>query len=86
METKLKIYPYATSPRELKRCPLCGSNVDWYLVGSKFTRAQKIVVKCPFCKVNRSDVMLNGNLAGHDLEWLMNIALEKWNNRKGECE
>lgn len=79
----MKIYPYSTSPVELKRCPLCGSRADWYLVGSKFTRAQKIVVKCPNCKLNRSDAIVNGNLAGHDIDWLMKTALSRWNERKG---
>ena len=82
----MKVYPYATSPKELKPCPLCGTRADWYLVGSKYTRAQKIVVKCPLCKLNRCDTIINGNLAGRDIEWLMRTALSQWNLRKGVVE
>ena len=79
----MRVHNYVTTPKELKPCPFCGSKVEWYRSGTSQTYSQKITIKCPICKVNRVDAMLNRNLAGHDTEWLENKAIENWNRRVG---
>ena len=68
-----------STSNKLLPCPFCGSAPLWHLIGNGFTRSQKIVVKCPKCRVQRTDAILNGHR--HTIEWLEEVAIKNWNQR-----
>lgn len=75
----MEVQNYDSTSNRLLSCPFCGSTPIWYLKGNGFTRSQKIVVKCPKCRVQRTDAILNGY--GHTIEWLEEVAIKNWNQR-----
>ena len=75
----MEVQNYDNTSNRLLPCPFCGSAPVWHLVGNEFTRSQKIVVKCPQCRVQRTDGILNGH--GHTIEWLEEVAIKNWNQR-----
>ena len=75
----MEVQNYESTNNKLLPCPFCGSAPVWHLIGNMFTRAQKIVVKCPKCRVQRTDAILNGH--GHTTEWLEDVAIKNWNQR-----
>lgn len=77
----MKTQNYSTIPQELLPCPFCGSRVEWYRSGNAFTRSQTITVKCPNCRVSRTDGIVNMSKTGHTIEWLEDKVIENWNRR-----
>lgn len=75
----MEVQNYESTNNKLLHCPFCGSTPIWYLVGNRFTRSQKIVVKCPKCRVQRTDAISNGS--GLTTEWLEEVAIKNWNQR-----
>ena len=75
----MEVKNYDSTSNKLLPCPFCGSDPIWHLIGNGFTRSQKIVVKCPKCRVQRTDAILNGH--GHTIEWLEDVAVKNWNQR-----
>jgi len=75
----MEVKNYDRKSSWLLPCPFCGGTPVWYLVGNEFTRSQKIVVKCPQCRIQRTDAILNGH--GHTTEWLEAVAIKNWNQR-----
>ena len=75
----MEVHNYDSTSNRLLPCPFCGSVPVWYLVGNEFTRLQKIVIKCPQCRIQRTDGILKGH--GHTIEWLEEIAIKNWNQR-----
>lgn len=75
----MKVQNYDSTNIKLLPCPFCGGVPKWQLIGNEFTRSQKIVIKCPKCRVQRTDAILNGH--GHTIEWLEEVAIKNWNQR-----
>ena len=44
-----------------------------------FTYDQKVEIRCPKCRIKRVDAIVNGK--GHTYEWLLNVAVNNWNQR-----
>lgn len=80
----MEVHNYDSTSERLLHCPFCGSVPTWYLKGNEFTRSQKIVIKCPKCRIQRTDAILNGR--GHTTEWLEEVAIKHWNQRTKETE
>ena len=76
----MKINNYDTSLDELKDCPFCGGRPIAFLQGNEYLnkmgRKVSITIKCPNCRIQRTDAVRS-----HNLEWLETIAIEQWNNR-----
>lgn len=70
--------------KDLKPCPFCGSKPIWWLKGNEFTKSQIITVKCPKCRIQREDGIINGH--GHDINWLEDVAIKNWNMRTEKKE
>ena len=75
----MEVQNYDSTSNKLLPCPFCGSAPIWHLIGNGFTKSQKIVVKCPKCRVQRTDAMSNGH--GHTIKWLEEVAIKNWNQR-----
>ena len=45
-------------------------------VGNDFTKNRKVVIKCPKCRIARTDAALT-----HGFDWLDNVAIAAWNQR-----
>lgn len=75
METK----NYDTTSDKLRPYPFCGSQPIWFRKGNAFTKSQMITVKCPNCRIQRTDAILNNH--GHTIEWLEEIVVKNWNQR-----
>lgn len=75
----MEVENYDQTCERLRPCPFCGTDPVWHLIGNGSTRSQRIVVKCPKCRVQRTDAILNGH--GHSLEWLEDAAVRGWNRR-----
>lgn len=73
---------YDSTDERLKPCPFCGATPQWHRIGNEYTKSQKIVVKCPRCRVQRTDAIINKH--GHTLEWLEGIAIYNWNKRPND--
>lgn len=75
----MEVQNYESTSNKLLPCPFCGSAPTWYLIGNEYTKSQKIVVKCPKCRIERTDAILNNH--GHTIEWLEEVAIKNWNQR-----
>lgn len=75
----MEVQNYDNISNRLLPCPFCGSVPVWHLKGNNFTRSQEIVIKCPQCRIQRTDAILNGR--GHTTEWLEEVAIKNWNQR-----
>lgn len=62
-------------------CPFCGALPVVTTTGNAFTARRSITVRCPKCRVQRTDAALR-----HDFEWLENVAAEGWNQRQKSGE
>lgn len=79
---KVKNYPQTND--SLLQCPFCGGTPEWHLIGNSYTRSQKIVIRCPKCRIQRTDGILNNH--GCSIEWLEEVAVKNWNQRRAsEC-
>ena len=47
-------------------------------VGNEYTKSRKVVIKCPKCRITRTDAALT-----HGFDWLDNVAIAAWNQRTG---
>lgn len=74
----MEVKNYESTSDKLLPCPFCGSTPTWYLIGNMVTRTKKIIVKCPNCRVQRTDAISN---SGHNIEWLEEVAIKNWNQR-----
>lgn len=72
----MKIHNYDTELEELLPCPFCGAKSIAFLIGNKFMDKIKITIKCPKCLIQRTVGAIR-----QPIEWLENLAIEKWNNR-----
>lgn len=75
----MEVQNHDSISNRLLPCPFCGSAPIWYLKGNNFTRSQEIVIKCPQCRIQRTDAILNGH--GHTIEWLEEVSIRNWNQR-----
>ena len=75
----MEVHNYDSTSNRLLPCPFCGSTPTWHLIGNEFTKSQKIVVKCPKCRIQRTDAILNGRR--YTTEWLEEVAIYNWNRR-----
>lgn len=64
---------------ELKPCPFCGAIPVLQEIGNDFTKRRKVIVKCPRCRIQRTDAAL-----AHSMFWLRQVATENWNMREKE--
>lgn len=60
----------------LKRCPFCGEFPDVTFIGNNYTKSRKVIIKCPSCRVQRTDSGIVNGFA-----WLLDKACEHWNAR-----
>ena len=60
----------------LKPCPFCGGEANLHHVGNEYTKSRKVVIKCPKCRIARTDAALT-----HGFDWLDNVAIAAWNQR-----
>lgn len=75
----MEVQNYDTTSDKLLPCPFCGEKPIWYRKGNDYTKSQTIIVKCPKCRITRSDAIRNGR--GYTIEWLENVAIKNWNQR-----
>ena len=61
---------------DLKPCPFCGSDAEVIHIGNDYTKSQKIKIKCPKCRIERTDKVIN-----HSIEWLLSKSVDSWNKR-----
>ena len=78
----MEVHNYDSISERLLPCPFCGAAPLWHLIGNKYTHSQKIVIKCPKCRIQRTDAILNGN--SHTIEWLEEHVIKHWNQRTKE--
>lgn len=64
---------------ELKPCPFCGAEPELIRRGNEHTRKRSVDVRCPECRVQRTDAAIV-----HDLDWLESRAVENWNRRRSD--
>ena len=57
-------------------CPFCGATPKVTYIGNEHTSKRSITVKCPKCRIQRTDATLS-----HGFDWLDAIAKEAWNER-----
>lgn len=62
--------------KELLPCPFCGTNPIVETIGNDYTKSRKITIKCPSCRIQRTDAALR-----HGFEWLEEVAADQWNSR-----
>ena len=65
-----------TQKTKLSPCPFCGESPKVIYKGNDQTRDRSITVKCPKCRVQRTDAAIR-----HNFEWLEAVAFENWNKR-----
>lgn len=75
----MEVQNYDKISDKLLPCPFCGGTPIWFRKGNGFTKSQQITVKCPMCRIERTDAILNGRW--HTIEWLENVAIKNWNQR-----
>ena len=59
-------------------CPFCGSEPDITFKGNNHTKKRSVTIKCPKCRIQRTDAALRNN---H--EWCAKVCIEQWNARHG---
>jgi sarcosine oxidase delta subunit len=57
-------------------CPFCGSLPLFIEIGNDLSYKRSVIVKCPNCRIQRTDSALRKEMA-----WLRAIATENWNQR-----
>lgn len=75
----MEVQNYDNISDKLLPCPFCGERPIWYRKGNDFTKSQQITVKCPKCRITRTDAILNNH--GHTIEWLEEVVIKNWNQR-----
>jgi Lar family restriction alleviation protein len=61
---------------KLLPCPFCGTHPIIKRRGNNFTKKRSITIKCPSCRIERTDAAIHQNM-----EWLEDVALKNWNQR-----
>lgn len=74
-----EVQNYDTISDRLLPCPFCVGKPNWYKKGNDYTKSQMITIKCPKCRIERTDAILNRR--GHTIEWLEEVAIKNWNQR-----
>lgn len=62
--------------KKLIACPFCGETPKIIYTGNDHTKIRKIKIKCPKCRIERTDAAMQ-----HDFEWLERISIANWNKR-----
>lgn len=57
-------------------CPFCGSKPEVKYIGNNRTKKRAIRVKCPKCRIERTDAALR-----YGFDWLEEVAAKNWNQR-----
>jgi hypothetical protein len=57
-------------------CPFCGAQPKLTERGNDHTKKRSVTIKCPKCRIERTDAALK-----FDMAWLVKTATENWNNR-----
>ena len=65
-----------TKEIELLNCPFCGTEPTIKYVGNEHTKRRLIEIKCPECRIKRTDKALR-----HGFGFLEKAAVEAWNQR-----
>jgi len=60
-------------------CPFCGTEPDVEFIGNAHTKSRKVKVRCPKCRIERTDAAIR-----YGFEWLRGIAEKNWNQRPVE--
>lgn len=68
-----------TDDTDFLPCPFCGNPPLVIYKGNDHTAKKSVTVKCPKCRVERTDAALRGR-ENHWL-WLRETALKNWNAR-----
>jgi len=61
---------------EVLPCPFCGGIPSIAHIGNCRSKSHKIEIKCKSCRVKRIDAAIT-----HGELWLLNVAVENWNQR-----
>lgn len=61
---------------ELQRCPFCNGLPEVRRIGNDHTKKRAITIRCPSCRVERTDAALH-----QGFEWLETVAAKNWNTR-----
>jgi len=61
---------------DLLPCPFCGAAPVMDHKGNDFTKRRSVTVRCPNCRVQRTDAAMRNSIA-----WLEEVAIEQWNQR-----
>ena len=69
-------YPKRREVVNLKRCPFCGTYPEVQHIGNDHTKKRSIVVRCPKCRIQRTDSAIR-----YDFRWLAGVAEKNWNQR-----
>ena len=48
-------------------------------IGNDYSRIRRVIIKCPGCRVQRSDAALR-----FGFDWLVPVAIKNWNERPGD--
>ena len=64
---------------DLLPCPFCGCAPKIEQRGNDLTTTRRITIKCPSCRIQRTDAALRNNM-----EWLESVAIAHWNRRTKE--
>ena len=57
--------------------PFCGTEPSMHTVGNRHTKSRKVVIKCPGCRIQRTDAAIRNNF-----DWLFEVAAKNWNQRQ----
>lgn len=60
----------------LLNCPFCDTEPEIRYIGNDYTKKRMIEVKCPKCRIKRTDAALR-----YGFDFLEKIAVEAWNQR-----
>ena len=68
--------PMAVASGAVLGCPFCGTKPEIIIIGNNHTAKRKVTIKCPNCRVQRTDAGIITPLTT-----LMRVAIEQWNKR-----
>jgi hypothetical protein len=60
----------------LMPCPFCGGEPEMLRKGNDHTKKRSITIRCPDCRVERTDAALI-----HSMAWLEELSTRNWNVR-----
>lgn len=69
--------PHTGKEIRLLDCPFCGAEPKLRYIGNNFVKKRSIEVKCPNCRIKRTDSALR-----HGFDRLEDVAMKGWNQRR----